>query len=218
MKGVENMAKLEYFENGDIATYNGYLFRRDKKTGYYLSSRKIGTRRKRLHVYIYECEKGEIPKGFDVHHKDTDKSNNDISNLELLVKREHAKEHGRLLSDEDRENRRKNLIENAMPKAKEWHKTKGGKEWHSKHAIEVYKNLPLIKYTCTFCGKEFETKNVYSKGSNKFCSNKCKSAFRRASGIDDVEKECAYCGCKFVGNKYSNVKYCEKHRNKKNRV
>lgn len=212
------MAILEYFDNGNYATYNGYLFRRDKKTGYYLSSQKIGSKRKRLHVYIYETETNTtIPRGYDVHHKDLDKFNNDISNLEMLAKSEHEKIHGLLLSDELREKRRTNVVKNAMPKAKEWHRTKEGKEWHSKHAKEVFNNLPVNKYVCTYCGVEFSTKNVYPKDSNKFCSNKCKAAYRRASGVDDVEKECVYCGCKFIANKYSSVKYCEQHRSSKNR-
>ena len=212
------MSNIEYYENGNIATYNGYLFRRDKKSGYYLSSQKIGKKRKRLHVYVYEIEVGAIPKGYEVHHKDLDKNNNDIGNLELLTKKEHLKIHGELLTDDVREQRRKNVVEKAMPKAKEWHHSKEGKEWHSEHAKIVFENLPENKYKCTFCGKEYKTKNIYSKESNTFCSNKCKSAYRRASGVDNVERECAYCGCKFIANKYSSAKYCKKHRNIKNRI
>ena len=44
---------VEYLENGDLALYNGYKFRKDKRTGYYLSSRIINGKRRRLHVYIY---------------------------------------------------------------------------------------------------------------------------------------------------------------------
>lgn len=42
---------VQYFENGDLAFFNGVYFRRDKKTGYFLSSTKP---RKRLHVYVWE--------------------------------------------------------------------------------------------------------------------------------------------------------------------
>lgn len=218
MKGANYMSNIEYLEDGDLAIYNGYSFRRDKKTGYYLSSKKIGDKRKRLHVYVYECEKGKIPKGYDIHHLDADKTNNNIDNLEILTKSAHEKKHGTMLSESDREFRRTNVVANAMPKAKEWHSTQEGKEWHSKHAKEVYNNLPLNKYICTYCKSEFETKNIYPTDSNRFCSNKCKSAFRRASGVDNEERICEYCGEKYIINKYRKIKYCEKHRNKKDRV
>ncbi len=49
-----------------------------------------------LHQYIYcyfnNLEK--IPEGYVIHHKDFDKLNNDISNLELISKFEHKSLHG----------------------------------------------------------------------------------------------------------------------------
>lgn len=209
---------VEYYDNHDLAIYNGYSFRRDKKTGYYLSSKPIGKHRKRLHVYVFECENGKITKGYEVHHKDHDKDNNEPDNLILLIKKEHLLLHSDELTAQQKEKRRKNIIERAMPKAKEWHGSKEGKDWHSKHAKEIYENLPLSKYTCTFCGADFETKNVYADSQNRFCSNKCKSAYRRKMGFDNIEMECAYCGARFITNKYSGSKYCEYHRNRKNRV
>ena len=38
------------------------------------------------HRIVYEKHHGPIPSGYDVHHRDGDKLNNDISNLELLSK------------------------------------------------------------------------------------------------------------------------------------
>lgn len=212
------MSNIVYYDDGDVAAYNGYLFRRDKKTGYYLSGKKIEDKRKRLHIYVYETEKGSIPKGYAVHHIDFDKNNNDISNLMLLTRSEHERLHGRCLTDEQKQRRRDNLNDRARPKAIEWHKSKEGKKWHSKHGKDVFCNLPIKTYKCSYCGKEFQTKNAYSKTSNTFCSNNCKSAFRRASGIDNIKRECAICGAEFTTNKYSYAKYCEKHRRGKNRV
>ena len=210
---------IEYYDNMKIATYNGYMFRKDNKTGYYLSTRKIGAKRKRLHYFVYESEKGEeIPKGYVVHHKDFNKANNSIDNLMLLSLSEHTRLHGKSMDDEQKRKRKENLIAYAMPKAKEWHSTEEGKKWHSQHAKEVYKNLPLIKYKCSYCGKNYETKNRYGKNSNTFCSNKCKSAYRRATGIDNIRVECGHCGKTFIRNKYQKQKYCEEHRNKKDRV
>ena len=83
-------------------------FTKDKKTGYYLSSKKINGKRIRLHRYIYEKLKGEIPKGYEVHHVDQDKENNNIDNLELLLKKEHRKIHSMTLTVEERERKKTN--------------------------------------------------------------------------------------------------------------
>lgn len=207
---------IQYFDNYDLACYNGYSFRRDKKTGYFLSAQKIGGKRQRLHRYVWETENNvTIPKGYDIHHKDGNKLNNDISNLILLARDEHQSLHQRNLTDEQRKKRAENLLKNAIPKASKWHKSEQGREWHKQHGKEVFAKLEPIKYICTFCGAEFKTKNRYSKTSNTFCSNKCKSAFRRASGVDNVIRECVQCGEPFTANKYSTAKRCEKCRCKK---
>ena len=53
--------------------FNGLKFTRDDKTGYYLNS----TIEKRMHRYVWEFYNGPIPKGYDIHHKDEDKANNE---------------------------------------------------------------------------------------------------------------------------------------------
>lgn len=65
----------------------------------------------------------------------------------------------------------------------------------------------IITKICEYCGAEYKTKGV-NKNRSKFCSNRCKSRWRRASGIDNVEKICKYCGEKFITNKYSGAIYC----------
>ena len=81
---------VQYFDNGDLACFDGLSFRRDKRTGYFLNS----TTHKRLHVYVWEHYNGEVPKGYHIHHKDHDKNNNEIENLVLLSASEHASLHG----------------------------------------------------------------------------------------------------------------------------
>ena len=48
---------------------------------------------KHLHRYIWEKYNGKIPEGYVVHHKDHNKSNNNISNLEMISDLEHRHEH-----------------------------------------------------------------------------------------------------------------------------
>ena len=49
--------------------------------------------RDNLHKAKFKHYFGEIPKGYDVHHKDGNKLNNEISNLELLSRSEHMRHH-----------------------------------------------------------------------------------------------------------------------------
>jgi len=181
--------------------YRGLKFTRDEKTNYYLnSSNSI-----RLHRYVYECEKGKIPDGYQVHHIDLDKSNNSIENLKLLNQSDHMSYHGLTLTEEQKEKRRLNLEIHARPKASEWHGSKEGRAWHSIHGRQVATNMKSIEYTCLNCGKTFFKKPL---GTNKFCSNACKSSYRRKSGIDNVEETCLVCDKKFTHNKYSKQCTC----------
>ena len=46
------------------------------------------------HVLVWESVHGPVPPGFDVHHRDENKLNNAIDNLELLSKTAHKRVHG----------------------------------------------------------------------------------------------------------------------------
>jgi hypothetical protein len=68
-------------------TYNGRVFSlRDQ--GYY---RATSGDRDYLHRVVWEAEVGPIPEGWDIHHRDHDKTHNEIPNLECLPKAEHAR-------------------------------------------------------------------------------------------------------------------------------
>lgn len=183
--------------------FNGVKFTKDDRTGYYLNS----TIRKRMHVYVWEHYNGEIPTGYEVHHKDRDKSNNDISNLELLTASEHRKRHAEELTDEQREWFRNNLEEKARPKASEWHKSEKGREWHRKQ-YEQYGEVLRRRgsVVCINCGKTFE-----GDAKSKYCSNACKSAYRRKTKVDGVEAVCVICGKHFTTNKYRKTETCSPH-------
>ena len=196
------MEKYQYF--------NGLKFTRDDKTGYYLNS----TIRKRLHRYVWEYYNGEIPEGYHVHHIDHDKSNNDISNLELVEGKKHVTMHSTERALIEYEALVENLDNNARPKAIEWHGSSEGREWH-KEQYEKYLGKWIKRKVikkCEQCGSEFET---IDNGKSKFCSNKCKAKWRRESGIDDEIRTCKLCGGEFTINKYSKAKYCSRSCSKK---
>lgn len=47
----------------------------------------------KAHRVIWEQYHGKIPKGYIIHHKDENKLNNDISNLQLVTRAQHSKIH-----------------------------------------------------------------------------------------------------------------------------
>lgn len=210
---------IVYSEGKKFAEFNGLRFCRDEKTGYYLNS----TTSTRLHRCVWEYYNGKIPSGYEIHHIDHDKSNNEIDNLAMVTEAEHHKIHTAEMSDEIRNRLRENVIKNAVPAAAAWHGSEAGHEWHKKH-FERVKDAFCVKSTfvCEYCGKEYETTVT---GRNRFCSNNCKSAWRRKAGLDDEERYCRVCGKKFWANKYSGKHYCsgecksrwriENNRNKK---
>lgn len=61
-----------------------------RDNGYY--GRTTGDR-DMMHRAVWEHHVGPIPDGWDVHHKDRDRTNNDIANLECLPKDEHTRLH-----------------------------------------------------------------------------------------------------------------------------
>lgn len=179
--------------DGDGILFNGLWFQRDKKTGYYLNS----TIHERLHRYVYRTCVGEIPEGYDVHHRDHDKTNNDISKLVIMRRSEHLKLHGKELTDEDRQRLRDNMNKNARPAACEWHRSKEGRAWHREHAKFCARMHEKVKKVCKCCSREF-----IGPHNQMFCSNNCKSKWRRNQKIDDVEVTCCICGKTVSINKY----------------
>lgn len=158
---------------------------------------------------MWQKYNGEKPKNLQIHHIDKNKDNNEIENLVLLTQEEHSLCHKDY--SEERKQQCRIFLNKIRDKASDWHKSEEGRKWHSLHAKEPKKPKKLI---CANCGKEFLG---YAKKENNFCSNNCKSAFRRKSGIDNEIRQCAVCGENFVVNKYAKRKYCDKHKGKRSK-
>lgn len=131
---------------------------------------------KRLHRTVWEYHNGTVPKGYHVHHKDGDKSNNNIENLSLLLGKTHLSEH---MKAAERISSAKINIKKAIKAAPEWHRSDEGREWHSKSAKANWEKRTPQTYKCSYCGKDFQTKYIYPENSNHFCHQNCKAAFRR---------------------------------------
>ena len=182
--------------------FNGIKFYQTDPNDYFRHSVKGTTIL--MHRYVWEHYNCPIPKGYHIHHKDGNKANNDISNLELLKGTEHYTLHGKLLTDEEREWRRQNVVNNAVPKAKEWHKSEEGKEWHK---IQYQKTQSAmhqrIEKTCATCGKQY-----LGEIKSKFCSDNCKAMYFRLQNKDKEERKCVICGNMFLTNKYRKAQCC----------
>ncbi len=82
--------KGQFIKGSNGNTYEGFGVWYDRK-GYpciWINGKTI-----KLHIYIWEKAHGNKPKGFDIHHKDFDKKNYVLSNLELLSGSDHRRIH-----------------------------------------------------------------------------------------------------------------------------
>lgn len=86
---ISNLGNVKSFHHSE----NGKMLSIKNKTGWYLSFRtteKDGTRKTlRVHQEVAKAFIGDVPKGFDVHHKDENKQNNAWWNLEIIPRKEH---------------------------------------------------------------------------------------------------------------------------------
>lgn len=179
----------------------GLQFYKDHTTGYWISTTHP---RIRAHRWVWQSVNGKIPKDCHIHHIDEDKSNNDISNLRLMTKYAHLSMH----MTEERRAWSSSKMDEIRHLTKEWHASEEGRAWHKYHAIKnKFGKWETRKLKCEVCSKEYETTK---RSKAKFCSNACKSKFRRDSGLDDVIKDCLSCLQEFSSNKYAKNIYCSK--------
>ena len=187
------------------AIFDGHRFCPDGR-GYYYNSHL----RKRLHQCIWEKANGPIPKGYEIHHIDGNPDNNDLSNLACIPAKEHRKIHSDLLTDEQREFYRRNIKEKALPASIKWRKSEAGRKAFSDRAKQMWKNGAFDKeLVCSNCGKIY-TGHIAKAGGNTFCSNACKSAYRRKMGFDNIIKVCPVCGKEFECSKYADAITCSR--------
>jgi hypothetical protein len=94
---------------------------------------------------------------------------------------------------------------------KAWHRGEFGRRWHSQHAKEIMdeQKKQVISLKCKHCGRSFLTLAM-TKSRAKFCSNACKSAFRRKSGCDDIVKVCSVCQKPYLSDKYAHNRTCSR--------
>ena len=80
---VYNGKKYHRYPESKRPQHRNYFYKHDKNNESPVA----------LHRQIWEDNNGPIPKGMEIHHKDKNFSNNDISNLECLSIKEHRNKH-----------------------------------------------------------------------------------------------------------------------------
>lgn len=122
---------------------------------------------KYLHRAVWEYFNGKIPEGYVIHHIDGDKSNNDLTNLQLMTISDHTKSHmeiaqhickycGKEFESKCNFTGKCHFCSSACK-----HK------WHRKNNLELR--------ICAECGKAFKT---YKNGKVRYCSKKCSARAR----------------------------------------
>lgn len=197
----------------ETVEFNGKIYyrypespRRDCQV--YFRTHGFGGRPRFLHRDVYEAAHGPIPAGHVVHHVDGNPLNNEPANLATMPMREHSGMHtSELMADPKLRARAREFMDMAREKANEWHRSSAGREWHSEHGRAMWVDRKPEPRACEQCGAVYETRD---RSVSKFCSNNCKSAARRASGVDNVERECIACGGKFMVNRYEKTRSCSR--------
>ncbi|MFL4491554.1 HNH endonuclease signature motif containing protein [Streptomyces sp. VTCC 41912] len=196
----------------DRVIFNGVIFRRYPDSdnwpdrSYFtpgIADRQRGVGR--LHQEIWKAVHGPIPEGYHIHHKDENTLNNSPDNLACISAAEHNAEHAapgvfppwleavHLL---------------ALERAAEWHRSEEGRAWHREHGRRCWEGREYSSFTCEQCGAEYKSRA--GQGQNRFCSNSCKSQWRRVSGVDNEDRTCGYCGQVFRINKYAKARTCSR--------
>lgn len=173
------------------------------RCGFYFANSAASPRR--LHRAVWEAHFGPIPKGYQIHHVDGDRSNNRIENLDCLPGSAHATGHGF-------ENRcRISEMGRAHQfRTRDWHRSQAGLEWHRDQYQRTQDALHArFAATCDCCGQTFEAAISTKNNAVRYCSRACKAHARRLSGIDDEQRQCRRCGATYTANRYSLRKACQ---------
>lgn len=178
--------------------FNGVTFHNDGKKHYRVNIP--------LHRAVYSYYLGDIPIGYDIHHIDENKSNNDVSNLQLLSKREHVAIHHRGICYA------KTSEKFCVVCGKSITKRNNGRNkfCSSECAAKFNYQQSLESRSCVICGNTF----VCDKHSKtQTCSPTCslKIRFLNYTPVPKTEKRlCVICGKEFESIKSKPTCTCSK--------
>ena len=158
-----------------------------------------------LHRVVWEDANGPVPARHHIHHRDTNPSNNALENLECLSPTEHKLRHPE--QPELREWRLEHLAR-IRPSAAAWHGTPEGLAEHKRIGALSYVGFKPEPKPCAQCTTIFMPRKIGNQ--DLFCSNACKSASRRDSGVDDEDRICGGCDKVFRCSRYDRKRVCSR--------
>lgn len=150
-----------------VLIINGKIiqFRKNNRYGYWVNN-TFGLRLHREKVRLELGLTKEQMKNYDVHHIDRNRDNNDISNLQLLTKREHTKLHaledGKTLSEYKAKIPKPEFIVKICEQCGEEYNSSSNVAHKQRFCSEKCKmkwrranGLDREQRVCVFCGKTF---------------------------------------------------------------
>lgn len=166
---------------------NGFTFHKNNH-GRFVGS--IG-----LHRFVWTYFNGEIPDGYEIHHRDFNHDNNDIANLELVTKDEHKRIHA------ERKIAHKKSAFTCAVCGKEFQAVnRGNNAYCSATCKKVAERARVVEIkTCAVCGKQFSTSD-----DARFCSRKCIGEVLKCQEV----KTCPVCGKIFSDVVSKRRKHC----------
>ena len=170
--------------------FAGFTFR-ERKDGHYWYN--LG-----LHQLVWFYYTGVMSgDNLDVHHKDRNPANNDISNLQLLTASEHAKLHSHFATEVERicEYCGKIYRSTGRNGLNRFCSRKCRTDWQHANNLETR--------TCEKCGKEFFVRKDLP---TRFCSTRCSAQYTHEKPSE--ERICVICGKKFLVDRPSIKTQC----------
>ena len=163
----------------------------------YIAEKYIATENQKVSINGIKVLNSDL----DVHHIDGNKLNNDISNLLVLTKQEHAMIH------QNEKHKNSCITKKCLNCGNDFKTIKARKEtakFCCKECDKDFKAKNLITIVCPVCGKEFKC----GKNENRrCCSVKCSNKFLNRGTVEFV---CDFCGEK-SRMKMSRFKKSKKH-------
>lgn len=123
-----------------------------------------------LHRQIWEDHFGKIPDDYHIHHKNGDKTDNRIENLECLHVAEHRKIHNSQKEIQYQVCKIGSKL--SLRKKRKWDLFQQGKNIKAENSKVFWSDRGYFARLCVICGKEFQTRSVKTK--NMCCSNACR--------------------------------------------
>ena len=160
-----------------------------------------------IHQLVWFYYFGKVFEGWEIHHKNLVKSDNDIRNLIPLNKSEHQELHAKL-------RRQKQFICKICGKSFKavnyGHNLYCSKECYKKAEQEREKKRVRVRIKdderiCPVCNKKFF---VRKDSPTKFCSIKCFGKYRRHEALE--VRSCILCNKEFEVNKSQKKKFCSR--------